>query len=233
MVPAGLLLILVQAAACTGDGGRLHTEGAHAAAQLDLATAVQRFEASAALGCADARMAAIYVPAIAAARDAYRLGGSEESLRPVRRAETELATLATQGDRLAAIGQLLVMAAAAAAQSERGEMALLLEQAQTLERARIEGGLGAVPGISAHELAGDLWLQVHRFDTARAAYRQALALAGPTPRALLGLARTAVRLGDAQAACDGYTHLLREWKAPDTVAELIEARLYLGRQCPR
>ena len=233
MVPAGILLILLQAAACTGDAGRLHAEGVRAAASLDVTTAVGRFEAAVENGCTDARVAVIYLSAVTAAREAYRVGGSEESLQPVRRAEAALETLASRGDTLAPIAQLLVMAAAAAAQSERDDMALLLEQAQALERTRIAGGLGAVPGISAHELAGDLWLQVHRFDTARAAYRLALELAGPTPRTRLGLARTAVRLGNVQDACEGYAHLLREWKAPDIGAELIEARLYLARQCPR
>jgi tetratricopeptide (TPR) repeat protein len=229
---AGLVLMLLQAAACSGEAGRLHAEGVRAAASLDVTTAVGRFEAAAENGCADARVAAIYLSAVTAAREAYRVGGSEESLQPVRRAEAALEALASRGDTLAPLVRLLVMAAAAAAQSERGEMDLLLTQAQQLERVRLAGGLSGVPGMSAHELAGDLWLQVHRFEAASAAYRQALDLVGPTPRTLLGLARTAARLDDVRAACEGYARLLREWRPPGTPGAIVEAREFVARQCP-
>ena len=231
MVPAGVLLVLLQAAGCTGEAGRLYAEGVRAAATLDDLAAVRLFEAAAEDGCARARVTAIYLGAVVTARSAYREGGSEESLRPVRRAQAELDALASGGEGLAAIAQLLVMAAAAAAQSERPEMDLLLAQAQRLERARLEGGLSAMPGMSAHELAGDLWLQVHRFETARLAYRQALELVGPTPRALLGLARTAVRLDDIPAACDGYGRLLRQSAPGGDSADVLEARDFLTRRC--
>jgi hypothetical protein len=232
VITVGLVLLLQTAPGCAGEAGRLQTEGVRAAARLDVTTAVGQFEAAVTAGCADARMAAIYLAAVAAARDAYRYGGSEESLQPVRRAEAQLEALATQGDRVASIAQLLVMAAAAAAQSERDEMALLLGQAQTLERARVAGGLGPVPGISAHELSGDLWLQVHRFETARLAYRQALELLGPTPRTLLGLARTSARLADGAAACEAYARLRREWTSRATPPEIVEAGEFVDRQCP-
>jgi hypothetical protein len=224
--------MLLQAAACSGEAGRLHAEGVRAAASLDVTRAVGRLEAAAENGCVDARVPAIYLSAVTAAREAYRVGGSEESLLPVRRAEAALETLASRGDTLAPIAQLLVMAAAAAAQSERAEMELLLGQAQQLERARVAGRLGAVPGVSAHELAGDLWLQVHRFDTARSAYRLAADLIGATPRTLLGLARTAARLDDQGAACEAYARLLREWTPPATPPEIVEAREFVDRQCP-
>jgi hypothetical protein len=64
------------------------------------------------------------------------------------------------------------MAAAAAAQSERGEMGTMLAHATDLEALRVVAGDPAVPAVSAQELAGDLWLQVHRFEEARAAYRR-------------------------------------------------------------
>ena len=48
---------------------------------------------------------------------------------------------------------------------------------------------------------------------------------GETPRVLIGLARTAVRLGDAPAACAAYTRLAASSGAATSAApEIAEAR---------
>jgi hypothetical protein len=176
-------------------------------------------------------VAALYLAGLMAAREAYRAGGSPESLVPVRQAESRLAEAAAAGRPVAEIARVLLMAAAAAAMSERDEMGTLLTHATELERLRIAGGVPGVPGVTAHELAGDLWLQVHRFEDARAAYRQAADLTGLTPRIASGLARTAVRLQDTAGACEAYRSLVRLWRAPREAPEVVEARAFLDRDC--
>jgi len=116
----------------------------------------------------------------------------------------------------------------AAAQSERDELSLLIEHAVDLEARRRSANLSAAPIISAHEAAGDLWLQVHRYQDARDAYLRARARLGPTRRVLLGLARTAVRLSDPATACDHYAKLIASWRSAGTdPVEIDEARSFL------
>jgi hypothetical protein len=173
-----------------------------------------------------------YLRGLTAARDAYRYGGSPESLEPVKLAINELASSASQ-TRSAEIARIVLMAASAAAQSEREEMALLLEHAVTLERQQRSAGSPGAPLLTAQEVAGDLWLQVHRFEDARRAYREAAGQVGPTRRTTLGLARTAFRIGDLADACSEYRTLVDGWPANEgEPAELVEAQTFLRRpQC--
>ena len=179
--------------------------------------------------CPETAVAYWYVHGLIAARDAYRYGGSPESLEPVKLAMAELES--RSGEVPAAeIARVVLQAASAAAQSEREEMGVLLEHALGLEgKARAAGSSGA-PMVSAYEVAGDLWLQVHRFDDARRAYVAAGERVGSTRRVTLGLARTASRLGDLAAACDQYRALVSGWpKAGGEPTEFTEARVFLRR----
>jgi len=180
-------------------------------------------------GCPRTAVAYWYVHGLIAAREAYRFGGSPESLEPVRLAMAELQSRA--GDVPAAeLARVVLQAAASAAQSEREEMGLLLEYALSLEgKARSAGQAGA-PIVSASEVAGDLWLQVHRFEDAHRVYIAASAQVGSTRRITLGLARTAFRLGDLPAACEQYRVLLNGWpKTAGEPAEIDEARIFVRR----
>lgn len=179
--------------------------------------------------CPETAVAYWYLHGLVAAREAYRFGGSPESLQLVALAMAELATRAGEVPA-AEIARVVLQAASSAAQSEREEMGLFLTQALDLERKQFAAGLPGAPIVSAHEVAGDLWLQVHRYDDANSAYRTALALVGPTPRVELGLARTNFRLGELRAACSRYGVVVASW--PDAGAdrpELREARAFLRR----
>jgi hypothetical protein len=101
----------------------------------------------------------------------------------------------------AEIARNVLLAAVAAAQSERDQMAIFLAHAKQMESLQIMAGQPGAPTISAHEAAGDLWLRVHRYEEARQAYLDAFKTIGPTPRTLLGLARADARLKDGPAAC--------------------------------
>ena len=126
---------------------------------------------------------------------------------------------------------MVLMAAAAAAQSERSDMALLLEHAMTLERRMLRDGDDAVWGITAHEAAGDLWLQVHRFEQAAAAYTAAAGLIGNTSRITLGLARVAVQMKQPEPACRAYRTFVAAWTGPTTSSEIVEARAFITARC--
>lgn len=142
----------------------------------------------------------LYLRGLLSARDAYGLGGSPESLAVVRSA---IATLEARPARSRQVDIVInvLRAAAAAAQSERDEMALFLTQAIQLETIQLAAREPGAPLISAHEVAGDLWLRVFRYEDARQAYLKALSQVGPTPRVLLGIARAEVRLKNGPNAC--------------------------------
>ena len=194
--------------------------------QAACAPAEQLFGGDAA-GCTQGEVAAVYVRGWGAARDAYAAGGSPVSLAPVTEAIARLDMLAT-GAGPAQIAAAVLRAAAAAAQSERDEMAVLIEHAIGLEALQLAANQPGAPVLTAHEAAGDLWLQVHRYEEARRAYERAAARLGATPRVTLGLARAAVRLKDQRTACAEYRALSEWWGAGEPApAEVDEARGYL------
>ena len=124
----------------------------------------------------------------------------------------------------------MLHAAVAAAQSERDEMRLYINAAVQMEALRRAAGLPGAPVVSAAEAAGDLWLQVHRYEDARSAYVSAADRIGATPRILAGLARSAQRLDDIETACLSYRRLLDIWDSRlSTPAEIAEARQYVVR----
>ena len=184
-------------------------------------------------GC-DVELALIYLRGLTAAKAAYARGGDEASLAPVR------AAIAAAGER-AALGEVaeivgfVLRAAMAAAQSERDEMAVMLAQALQVERGRGARGQGGAPLISAHEMAGELWLQVHRYDEAAAAYRIGRAYAGDSPRTTIGLARALARQNQAGAACEEYRRLADQARGlrPALGEELGEADEFLRRPACR
>jgi hypothetical protein len=231
MIAVVIALTLAQSTACRPDAIALMNTAAARAAVFDLAGAAQRLQAAVMSGCAEAALPSIYLRGWIAAREAYRVGGSPESLRPVIQSIAMLQDTGTSGP--AQIAALVLQAAAAAAQSERDELALMIEYAVQLEDRRLTAMLPALPMVSAHEAAGDLWLQVHRYDDARLAYTKAATRVGVTPRVTLGLARVAARLDAISTACAQYQRLVTSWKNQSAdPPELSEARALLsGSAC--
>jgi tetratricopeptide (TPR) repeat protein len=174
-----------------------------AAARLEEASArVQAFDFPAAIallrdpavpGCDETDVAARYLEGLSAALDAYKQGGSDESLAPVRDAISALEKISAQRPGPAEVARLVLVAAAAAAQSEREEMGAFLTHAIAMESLQFAAGQPGAPVLTAHEIAGELWLQVHRFEEARAAFERAVAQVGPTPRITAGLERAVPR----------------------------------------
>jgi hypothetical protein len=203
------------------------------AAEFDVGGAVTLLEASASQGDASAPIPLLYLRGLIAAREAFREGGAPDALAPVRGSITALGALSKGQPGEAEIARLVLQAAAAAAQSERDEMRLYIESATQMEVVQRAAGQRGAPLVSAAEVAGDLWLQVSRYEDARAAYTAAAEHVGFTPRILSGLARAARRLSDMAAACAAYQRLVDAWGArPAAPAEIVEARAYLSGCTP-
>ncbi len=217
-----IALMLAQQPVCAGIA-----DAQMRADAFDLAGAAQRLQAAVMSGCTDAVLPSVYLRGWIAARDAYRAGGSPESLRTVSQSIAMLQEIGKTGQ--AQIAALVLQAAAAAAQSERDDLALLINYASELEDRNLAAKRPGLPMITAHEAAGDLWLQVHRYDDARQAYTRAAERLGVTSRITLGLARLAVRIDALATACKQYQALVAS-RAKGTGAEspeLSEARTFL------
>jgi hypothetical protein len=213
---------------CSPDALALMASAAARAGEFDLPGALPPLDAASAQ-CADAQVAAIYVRGLLAAREAAARGGTVESLAPIRSAVHEIARVAGASRAPAAIAELVLQAAIAASQYERDEMAIFLRQATDLEKLQLGARASGAPIVPAHETAAELWLQVHRFEDARRAYREAQDLIGSTGRVLLGLARSAAHLNQPQFACAEYSNLITWWKSRrENPPEITEAWQYVA-----
>ena len=126
----------------------------------------------------------------------------------------------------------VLRAAIPAAQHERPEMALRIEEMLRHESLQLEAKQPPLPVLSAHEAAGYFWLQLHLYVEAGRAFDAAALAVGRTPHVLLGHARTAAGRQDP-AACEQYRRLLSWWGSrPGSPPEVTEAREYVKRpQC--
>ena len=224
------LLILILASC---DPAILQRAGAQAQA-FDLRGALEVVRTAG--DCDEAAGAAEYLEGLIGAATAVERGGTVDSLREVRSAIHALSRRSEQGDRRWEAASIALRAVAAASQQERGELAVYLAEAMRVEGLLLAARLPGAPLITVHELAADLWLQVHQFADARAAYLRAAALVGHTPRIRLGLARTADRLKDAAAACAEYKSFLAWWDSvPRSTAtrEVGDARARAQALCTR
>jgi hypothetical protein len=156
---------------------------------FDVAGAVARLRAPTVGICEETEVAGVYIGGLFAAMEAYKQGGSAESLAPVQDAIAALERISGQRPGQAEIARLVLIAAAAAAQSERDEMGAFITHAVAMETLQRDARQPGAPVLSAVEVAGELWLQVHRFEEARAAFARAAAEVGTTPRIAAGLAR--------------------------------------------
>ena len=217
---------------CGTEAEALLERASAQAAEFDLEGASRQLETSLGGGCEAAQIATVYVRGLVAAREAFRQGGPVELLAPVRQAIAWLDSIARGRPGPAAISRLVLQAASAAAQSERDETAVYLDAAIQMESLQRTAGQPGAPLVSAAEAAGELWLQLHSYEAARAAYSQVAAQHGFTMRVLAGLGRSAERLADMPAACGAFRRLLQAWGSRSAQpAPIAEARAYLAG-CP-
>jgi hypothetical protein len=231
--PAAPVRPLSPVVADARDVPSLVTEASVRADEFDLAGAFALLTAAASRGDVAAQVAALYIGGLLDAREAFLEGGPATAVAGIHDAIMSLQAIATGRPGSAEIARLTLHAAAAASQSERDEMSLYLETALEMESLQRMARLPGAPLVSAAEVAGDLWLQVHRYEEARRAYTEAAARVGSTLRILSGLARTARRLDDTPAACASYRRLLDAWGGrPGLPVEIAEARAYVGGCAP-
>jgi hypothetical protein len=222
-----VLILLAQLGACRPEALEALRAAAAQVNAFDLPGALER--ARTAGGCDEAAGTVEYLEGLLGAREAVKQGGTLESLREVRSAANALSRRAEGGQRRWEAASLGLRAVAAASQYERDEMAVYLAEATRIEGLLLAASQPGAPLVTAHELAGDLWLQVHRFEDARRAYALAAQRIGRTPRVRLGLARVAVRLDEPALACQEYRWLLELWgDRADAPPEVTEARSYVA-----
>jgi len=226
-----LAAALLQDVTCRGDAARHLTEAARLGETFDLTGAAAEYDAAARAGCTSGAAAATYVRGLIAARQADAQFGSAASLEPLKQAISSLESRAAQNPSARAMLAVL-RAAIPAAQHERPEMALRIEEMLRHESLQLEAKQAALPVLSAHEAAGYFWLQLHLYVEAGRAFDAAAQAVGRTPHVLLGHARTAAGRQDP-AACEHYRRLISWWGSrPESPPEMTEARDYVKRpQC--
>jgi len=226
------LLTLLQDAPCRGEAAGRIVNAMRLSQAFDLSGAAMEYAAAADAGCADAEVVVQYLRGLVAARAADAQFGSPESLQSVRRAA---AALESRGktDSNARVAHAVLRAAIPAAQHERAEMALMIDEMLRLEGVQLEAGLPGLPAITAHEAAGQFWLQNRAWDEAARAFDEAARRIGTTPHVLLGSARAAAGRADTAAACGQYAKLLTWWAdRPAPPPEVAEAQAYVKQpQC--
>lgn len=126
------------------------------------------------------------------------------------------------------------VAALMAVASGRGAEAVDILTAATRAELALPAPLGLpIPVIPAPELLGEVLLGLDRPAEARQAFAQALARNPNRTRSVLGSARAAVRLGDADGAREYYRQVLANYDGADPVLpEIEEARAALASTSP-
>lgn len=200
--------------------------GAYAAA----AERVRTGDDSAA-ACALLRIAAWASHGWTAAAAAADRGGAPAALEPVVEAIEILSRLGSPRSE-AAYAVALLRAASAAAQDERDEMLVWLDEARAVATRLALTGAAPVWPLPIDLAEGELWHGVDDYELAEAAFTRGLA-AYDSPLAWRGLARARDRRANRSGACDAYRRVQQALAAATPPGPLaVEAHGYL-RLCSR
>ncbi len=111
------------------------------------------------------------------------------------------------------------------AEGKAGDATQIMQSAVAAEDELSLGYGPPYPVKPAHELFGEMLLELDRPEEAREQFERALDRAPRRALSLLGLARAAAKAGDSRKARDTYAELQRVWhRADDDVPELAEVR---------
>lgn len=157
------------------------------------------------------------------ARQLAAVGGDRARLAPVLARIDDLEPLKRGPLRVEVeYAQVAIRAAMAASQDERPEMELLLTHARDLsERVAQRGGRTIWPR-SINLLAGELWLEVDRYDDAHQAFVRAASVEG-SARTLIGLSEVLLKLERRTEACQTVSRVKNAAGALLAAAERIRA----------
>lgn len=177
----------------------------------------------------------LYVRGLGAARTG-RLDEAGDALRSIRDLLGKLDAVNDTG--LAVRGQLIRIQAAQVEASiafaeERYDDAVAIMTAATaiedgpgVERAPPDSGTG----LPAHEVLGEMLLELGRHDEARQHFSKALERTPNRLHSLLGLARAAAAGGDTAGAAEAYAGIVELLSGADAgIAAIAEARAYLAQ----
>lgn len=154
-------------------------------------------------------------------------GGTPETLAPVVAAAKTVQALGTPKSD-AAYAAAILQAAAAAAQDERDEVIVWLEEARDVSSRLAMAGPAPVWPLPFDVAEGELWHGVDDYELAEAAFARAVKAVESSPAAWRGLARARDRRGNKAGACEAYRRvqaLVGKDPAPSPIG--IEARGYL------
>jgi hypothetical protein len=178
-------------------------------------------------GCAAIALARLALLSWAEARALAVVGGDPAQLGPMRARLDEFGRFAPGPLALdAEYARVAVQAAVAAAQDERGELELLLTHARDLSERLIQRGRPARWPRPFNLLAGELWLEVDRFEDARQAFERAVRTGSPPALAQVGLAESLIGLGQRDDAC----RLIRQVR--DATGEVDARARRVAASCP-
>jgi tetratricopeptide (TPR) repeat protein len=175
--------------------------------------ALERAAREPANSCDRIRLALSALRAWFEARRVASQGGAVALLGPVNQRLAELRAIDTPELSLEnEYANLAIRAAIAAAQDERPEMSLLLEQARDVTERLVERGRRPLWPRPFNLLAGELWFEVDRYQEAATAYERATRADG-SPAAFAGLGRSLDALGRHVEACRAYKQVgaAAEW----------------------
>jgi tetratricopeptide (TPR) repeat protein len=182
------------------SGAALIARGDDAAAHKVL----MQDDPQAADACVLIRLARLAIRGWEEARQLAAVGGSVDSQAPTRAALAAIEALrGRQLDLEIEYAQTAIRAAIAAAQDERSELSLLLDHARDVTERLIARQRRPIWPRSFNVVAGELWLEVDRYDEARAAFERA-AQAERSAIAVIGMARALARLGRVTEACAAF-----------------------------
>jgi len=233
-VPGWLLAIaLLTAPQTTADTCAPASLAALAAAAVEVgrgeqASAVARVRAADEAGqlCRPLRLAAWAFHGWLAALAAGDRGGTPEALAPVTEALQALTALGPASLEARYAGAWL-RAAAAAAQDERDEMLVWMEEARALSTRLAFNGAAPSWPLPVDLAEGELWHGVDDYELAEAAFTRAL-VTRETALAWRGLARARDRRGNKPGACEAYRRVAQMLAGETPPAALaVEARGYL------
>ena len=169
-----------------------------------MVAAVERVVREPAKGCDRIRLARAALLGWVEARKLAPAGGPVSLLGPVNQRLADLRTITNPSLLLEVeYADATIRAAISAAQDERPEMALLLEQARDLTERLTERGRRPVWPRPFNLLAGELWFEVDRYEEAAIAYERATRADG-SAAAFAGLGRSLEALGRHAEACRAY-----------------------------
>jgi tetratricopeptide (TPR) repeat protein len=143
-------------------------------------------------------------------------------------AESIALSLDTLEGSVATISHHEVMALVHAARGQADQAIALMDEATEIAASRGVPRGPTTPLKPAHELYGEILLDLNRPIDARIQFQRSLLRTPSRALSLVGLARAAMEVGDRTEAQEHYQNLVNQWRGAENVAIIQEARAFLA-----